>query len=278
MSDNINTFTLIFYEGISYFVEYPEERYIRRACFAFAFIDISIPVANDVEATINDEELERHAEFHVVFADIPQRSVIDTETLISGNHHVRYASTTNMFLFNRTTHIIASADSAFSDEPITRNSSFSGRSPSIANREQPTLHTRSMTVFPEIASLRIIASADTVFTEALIARNLEFNSVFASLTVDDTGHTEVVTHEEQQTLYAAVSTVSPDITSLQEITNVETVYVEEELLRNSGFISVFIYAPLQYAANDEEQQNVHRNHIMTASPDTTVPHVVPTTL
>lgn len=260
MSDNINTFTLIFYEEISYFVEYPEERYIRLACFAFAFSGISIPVANDVEVTLNDEELERHAEFTVVFADIPQRSVVDTETLISGNHYVRHASTISAFLFNRMTHIIASADGAFSDEPITRNSSFSRRSSNIVNREQPTLHTRSMTVFPEIASLHIFASADTVFTETLIARNLEFNSVFASLTVDDTGHTEVVAHEEQQTLYVAVSTVSPGIASLQEITNVETVYTEEELLRNSGFTSVFIYTPLQYTANDEEQQNVHRNH------------------
>ena len=67
-----------------------------------------------------------------------------------------------------------------------------------------------MTVFHEIASQGIIASAGTVFTEAQIARYLEFNSVFTSLTVEDTGNNEAVAHEEQQIL-EAVTTLSPDI-------------------------------------------------------------------
>ena len=104
MADNLNTFTLIFCEDLSYFVEYPEERYIRRACFAFAFSNVSIPNLNDVEATLNEEELERHAEFTVVLADIPQRSAIDTVTLVTDNHLVRYASDVNAFLFHRMTH------------------------------------------------------------------------------------------------------------------------------------------------------------------------------
>ena len=261
MADNLNTFTLIFYEEISDFVEYSEERYIRRTCFAFAFNDVSIPNINDVEATLNEEELERPAEFTVVFADIPQRSAIDTVTLVTGNHLVRYASDVNAFLFNRMTHIITitMADGAFSNEPITRHSNFSGRFASTTNGEQSTSHTRSMTVFHEIASQRIIASTGTVFTEALIARYLEFNSVFTSLTVEDTGNNEAVAPEEQQIL-EAVTTVTPDISLLQPITNAETVYAEEELLRNSRFTSVFIYTPLRHAANVEEQQNVHRNH------------------
>ena len=254
MARNINTFTLIFYEEMPYFIEYPEERFIRRTCFAFVFNDVSITVANDVIATLSEEELERHVEFTVVFADISQRSAVDTETLVTGNHLLRYASTTNAVLFNPMISTIAIAGGAYSEEPITRNSSFSSRTVSRVYGEQSTLHARIMTVFPEIASPRITAGADTVFTEALIARNLEFNSVFASATVEDTVNTEVVTHEEQQTLYAAVT-----ITSLQAITNVEMVYTEEELLRNSGFTSVFIYTPLRYAANDEEQQNVYRN-------------------
>ena len=49
--------------------------------------------------------------------------------------------------------------------------------------------------------------------------------------------------------------------SLLAITNAETVKTEEELLRNLGFTSVFIYTPLEYAVNDEEQQNVHRIHV-----------------
>lgn len=57
MDDNINTFTLIFCEEISYFVQYPEERYIRRTCFAFAFSDVSTTFANDL-ATLNEKELE----------------------------------------------------------------------------------------------------------------------------------------------------------------------------------------------------------------------------
>ena len=210
MADNLNTFTLIFCEDLSYFVEYPEERYIRRACFAFAFSNVSIPNVNDVEATLNEEELERHAEFTVVLADIPQRSAIDTVTLVTGNHLVRYASDVNAFLFHRMTHIITMADGAFSNEPITRHSNFSGRFASTANGEQLTPHTRSMTVFHEIASQGIIASAGTVFTEAQIARYLEFNSVFTSLTVEDTGNNEAVAHEEQQIL-EAVTTLSPDI-------------------------------------------------------------------
>ena len=65
MDDNINTFTLIFYEEISYFVQYPEERYIRLTCFAFAFSDVSTTFANDL-ATLNEKELERYAEFIIV--------------------------------------------------------------------------------------------------------------------------------------------------------------------------------------------------------------------
>ena len=156
-----------------------------------------------MEATLNEEELEQHAEFTVVFADIRQRSAVNTETIVIGNHLVRYASITDASLFNRLIHIIASIDGTFSDEPITGNLGFSRRFASIANGEQPTLHTRSMTVFHEIASQRIIASADTVFTEALIV-NLEVNSAFASLTVKDTVNTEAVAHEEQQTLYTAI--------------------------------------------------------------------------
>ena len=252
MDDNINTFTLIFCEEISYFVQYPEERYIRRTCFAFAFSDVSTTFANDL-ATLNEKELERYAEFIIVFADIPQRFALDTETLVTDNHLVRYAITTNAFLFNRMTLVTASADGTFSEEPITRNSSSSGGFAIIAHGEQSTLYTRSMTVFHETEAQRVTAGSNTVFTEVLIARNPEFNFLFDSSTVEDTVNTEAVVHEEQQTLYETVSTVSPGITSLQEITNAETVYTEKELLRNSGFTLVFVYTPLQYVVNEEQQ-------------------------
>ena len=197
MDDKINTFTLIFYEEISYFVEYLEERYIRCKCFPFAFSDVSITFANDV-ATLNEEELQRYAEFTVVFPVTPQGSVRDK---VTGNHLVRYANTSNAFLFNRMTYVIASEDGAFSDEPITRNSSSSGLFASAGHGEQSTLYIRSMTVTHETASKRITAGSNTVFTEALNARNLEYNSVFDSLTVGDTVNTEAVVHEGQQILY-----------------------------------------------------------------------------
>ena len=68
---------------------------------------------------------------------------------------VRYASTTNAFLFNPMTHIIAIAGGAFSKGTITKNLSFSSRFAIIVQGEQPTLNIRIFTVFPETISPRI---------------------------------------------------------------------------------------------------------------------------
>lgn len=58
MAGNINTFTLVLYEETFYFVEYPEEKFIRCTCYAFAFSDVSITVTNYVRATLHEEKLE----------------------------------------------------------------------------------------------------------------------------------------------------------------------------------------------------------------------------
>lgn len=79
---------------------------------------------------------------------------------------VRYASTTNAFLFNPMTHINAIAGGAFSKGTITKNLSFSSRFAIIVQGEQPTLNIRIFTVFPETTSPRITVSADTLLTEA----------------------------------------------------------------------------------------------------------------
>ena len=93
--------------------------------------------------------------------------------------------------------------------------------------------------------------ADTVFTEVLIARHLEFNSVFTYLTLD-IENTEDLTRE-QQTLSVAVSRVSSANALPLVVTNVDMVYTQEELLRNSEFTSFFICASLRQISNDEQQ-------------------------
>ena len=167
--NNIDTFTLLFYEEITLSI-FSEEGIPGYAFLTFAFSDILISRADNVVIAFIEEPAAQNVRVTRVILDIFIRTVNDAAEIIAGEQFRRYNEMANGFLTNLeivficiTLTYIATTATIVHEQHLRRNAAlmtvFDGIIPPATNRNE------------------------TIFTEEEVVRHLGFNSVFTDIPV-----------------------------------------------------------------------------------------------
>ena len=166
--NNIDTFTLLFYEEITLSI-FSEEGIPGYAFLTFALSDILISHADNVVIVFIEEPVAQNVRFTTVILDIFIRTANDAAEITAGEQF-RYNEMTNGFLTNLeivficiTLTYIATAATIVHVQHLRRNAAlmtvFDGIIPPATNRNE------------------------TIFTEEEVVRHLGFNSVFTDIQI-----------------------------------------------------------------------------------------------
>ena len=192
--NNIDTFTLLFYEEII-LSRFPEEGITRYACLTFALSDTLTGRVGVVIVFIK-EPLTQNVIFITIILDIFVRTVNNAAEITAGAQFRRCYEMRNRFLINLEMHFSAGVQGASTEEEIVRNLRFLSVFISITLtyiattativHEQHLRHNAAlMTVFDGIIPPATNRN-ETIFTEEEVVRHLGFNSVFTGIQVENT--------------------------------------------------------------------------------------------